>query len=138
MNSVIAPWFNHRCSAPLTIACNGSTPGGVIFSSLWIALITAIGLAPSKMVVGGVMVAAAPVLSALVYRDTPESMGQHRNGVEPPATGGSGRLPPRRGPSSKSCKFETPAAVMLLGFFLPRSARWRICSHSSLWCWARV
>lgn len=118
VNALIAPWFTLRRPAALGMAYNGASLGGAIFSPLWIALIAGIGFAPAALLIGGVMVAVVVVLSVLVFRRTPESMGQYPDGVEgapirPRAQGGS---PARRSLFSNR-KFLTLAAGMTLGLF---------------------
>lgn len=118
VNALIAPWFNLRRPAALGMAYNGASLGGVIFSPLWIALIAGIGFGPAALAVGAVMVAVILALSALVFRHTPDSMGQTPDGAEAalepprPAQGGS----PRR-PFFRDARFLTLAAGMTLGLF---------------------
>lgn len=118
VNALIAPWFTLRRPAALGMVYNGASLGGVIFSPLWIALIAGIGFAPAALMIGGVMVAVVAVLSVLVFRHTPESMGQYPDGMEgapvrPQAQGGS----PAPRSSLRDRKFVTLAAGMTLGLF---------------------
>ena len=39
INAMVSPWFNRRRPAALSMAYNGASIGGVIFSPLWVALI---------------------------------------------------------------------------------------------------
>ncbi|MEH6772723.1 MAG: MFS transporter [Cereibacter changlensis] len=119
VNALIAPWFDLRRPAALGMAYNGASLGGVIFSPLWIALIAGIGFAPAAIAVGGVMVPVVVGLSVLVFRRTPEGMGQTPDGVErlaprpQPPQGGS---TPRRS-FFRDRRFLTLAAGMMLGLF---------------------
>ncbi|UHD46059.1 MFS transporter [Aureimonas altamirensis] len=118
VNSLIAPWFNLRRPAALGMAYNGASLGGVIFSPLWIALIAGIGFAPAALMIGSIMIAVVAVLAILVFRHTPESMGQSPDGVEgapfrPQARGSS----VARGTLFRDIKFVTLAAGMTLGLF---------------------
>ncbi|MDF3907545.1 hypothetical protein [Paracoccus sp. AS002] len=86
---------------------------------LWIALIAGIGFLPAALIVGGVMVAVVATLSMLVFRHTPESMGQRPDGEE-----GADRQarapqggPPARRRFLRDRKFVTLAAGMMLGLF---------------------
>ncbi|TKA95394.1 MFS transporter [Cereibacter changlensis] len=119
VNALVAPWFDLRRPAALGMAYNGASLGGVIFSPLWIALIAGIGFAPAAIAVGGVMVAVVVGLSVLVFRRTPEGMGQTPDGAE----GGVPRPQPPQGGSTPRrsffCdrRFLTLAAGMMLGLF---------------------
>ena len=118
VNALIAPWFTLRRPAALGMAYNGASLGGVIFSPLWIALIAGIGFAPAALMIGGVMLALVALLSVLVFRHTPESMGQYPDGVKgvparPQAQGGS--LAHRS--LIRDRRFLTLAAGMTLGLF---------------------
>jgi len=119
VNALVAPWFSLKRPAALGMAYNGASLGGVIFSPLWISLITGIGFVPAALAVGGVMVAVVGVLSILVFRNTPQSMGQNPDDQEgTPAT-----LTPVQGGSNvrrlfmRDRKFLTLAAGMMLGLF---------------------
>lgn len=119
VNALVAPWFNLRRPAALGMAYNGASLGGVIFSPLWIALIASIGFASATLVIGGVMVAVVGGLSILVFRHTPESLGQNPDGVEgtlprPLAVKGGST---RNRSFFRDGKFLTLAAGMMLGLF---------------------
>ncbi|MBT0779166.1 MFS transporter [Paracoccus sp. pheM1] len=119
VNALIAPWFILRRPAALGMAYNGASLGGVIFSPRWIALIAGIGFLPAALAVGGVMVAVVATLSVLVFRHTPESMGQRPDGVEgadPRPRAPRGGSPARRRFFADG-KFVTLAAGMMLGLF---------------------
>jgi MFS family permease len=118
VNALVAPWFNLRRPAALGMAYNGASLGGVIFSPLWIALIASIGIVPATLAIGGVMVAVVAGLSMLVFRHTPESLGQKPDGVESTLPRS---LAIQGGTGSRSFlrdrKFVTLAAGMMLGLF---------------------
>lgn len=119
VNALIAPWFILRRPAALGMAYTGASLGGVIFSPRWIALIAGIGFLPAALAVGGVMVAVVATLSVLVFRHTPESMGQRPDGVEgadPRPRAPQGGSPARRR-FLRDRKFVTLAAGMMLGLF---------------------
>ncbi|TKA94247.1 MFS transporter, partial [Cereibacter changlensis] len=118
VNALIAPWFNLRRPAALGMAYNGASLGGVIFSPLWIALIAGIGFVPASLAIGGAMLAVVGVLSVLVFRHTPESLGQAPDGAEAalPRSPGQGGSPARR-PFFRDRRFLTLAAGMVLGLF---------------------
>lgn len=117
VNALIAPWFSQRRPAALGMAYNGASLGGVIFSPLWIALIAGIGFAPATLIIGGVMVVAMAVLSVLVFRHTPESLGQNPDGAERPHPQTVQAAAPARRSFLRDRKFLTLAAGMMLGLF---------------------
>ena len=119
VNALIAPWFSLRRPAALGMAYNGASLGGVIFSPLWIALIASIGFTAATLAIGGVMVAVVGGLSVLVFRHTPESLGQNPDDVEgtsPRSSGVKGELSRSRS-LFRDRKFLTLAAGMMLGLF---------------------
>ena len=119
VNALVAPWFNLRRPAALGMAYNGASLGGVIFSPLWIALIASIGFVPATLAIGGVMVVVVGGLAMLVFRHTPESLGQNPDGVEgaPLQTRLVQNEPTGRRSFVRDRKFVTLAAGMTLGLF---------------------
>ncbi|MFG6083374.1 MFS transporter [Paracoccus litorisediminis] len=117
VNALIAPWFSQRRPAALGMAYNGASLGGVIFSPLWIALIARIGFVPATLAIGGVMVVAVGMLSVLVFRHTPESLGQNPDGAEHPRPQTAAAEAPVRRSFRRDRKFLTLAAGMMLGLF---------------------
>ncbi|MBJ2153061.1 MFS transporter [Paracoccus sp. IB05] len=116
VNALIAPWFSLRRPADLGLAYNGASFGGVIFSPLWIALIAGIGFVPATLAIGGVMVVAVGVLSVLVFRHTPDSLGQTPDGGAHPRPHTVPETVARRS-FLRDRKFLTLAAGMMLGLF---------------------
>jgi MFS family permease len=64
INTVVAPWFVAKRPQALSLAFNGGTVGGMIFSPLWVALIGGLGFAAAAASIGAVM--AQPDLAATV------------------------------------------------------------------------
>ena len=118
VNALIAPWFNLRRPAALGMAYNGASLGGVIFSPLWISLIAGIGFGPAALTIGCIMLSVVGALSVLVFRHTPESMGQNSDGAEAalPRSLAQGGSPARRS-FFRDRRFLTLAAGMMLGLF---------------------
>jgi len=119
VNALIAPWFIRRRPAALGMAYNGASLGGVIFSPLWVVLISGIGFGPAALAVGGVMVLVVTLLSLAVFAKTPAGLGQVADGEAAPRAGDGFRpVPPTaRGSLWRDRRFLTLAAGMTLGLF---------------------
>lgn len=81
VNAIVIQWFSAKRALALGVAFNGGSVGGVIFSPLWIALITWLGFVPAALAVGAIMLLVLGVLAAVVLRKTPELLGQSRDGL---------------------------------------------------------
>jgi len=102
VNALIAPWFTQRRPAALSMAYNGASLGGVIFSPLWIMLIATIGFKFAALADGGVMVLVIATLSVWVFSKTPEGLRQVADGgLAPPETGKTTPILPARGRSGE-------------------------------------
>lgn len=117
INAMVSPWFARRRSAALSMAYNGASFGGILFSPLWVALIAALGFAGAAALVGGAMVLALWFLSARYLAPTPASLGQQPDGeaagVAPPP--GPPMLPGRA--LWRDRRFVTLATGSSLGLF---------------------
>jgi MFS family permease len=81
INAMVAPWFVEKRPAALSMAYNGASIGGVIFSPLWVALIGWGGFPLAACLVGFVMIATVTGLAASVLSHNPESLGQNPDGA---------------------------------------------------------
>lgn len=120
VNAIVAPWYAVRRPAALSMAYNGASIGGVIFSPLWVAAIAALGFPVAASVLGAVMVATVWLLADCVFVHTPQSLGQLQDGET---------LTPVAGPAApvecslpgallwRDRRFLTLAAAMALGLF---------------------
>lgn len=119
VNAIVAPWFVAKRPAALSMAYNGASIGGVVFSPLWVAAIGWLGFPLAAAVIGGAMVLAVFALSALVFARTPQSMSQVADGVAADAVVAA--PPPSRpvgaGGLWRDLRFLTLAAAMALGLF---------------------
>jgi MFS family permease len=121
VNAIISPWFVRTRPAALSMAYNGASIGGVVFSPLWAASIALLGFPIAAAAVGIVMALTMWVLADRLLSHTPQQIGlQPDNGVEP--------VPPmlrpapasRPGPASalwRDPKFLTLSGGMALGLF---------------------
>ncbi len=121
INAIVAPWFARGRPIALSMAYNGASIGGVIFSPLWVVLIERIGFASASVIVGGVMVAVVATLANLVFAKTPELLGQRPDGDTPGMPAGSERSMHARPMPGKQLwrnrQFLTLAAGMAAGLF---------------------
>lgn len=120
VNAIVAPWYALRRPAALSMAYNGASIGGVVFSPLWVAAIAAWGFPIAAAVVGAVMVATVWFLADRVFAHTPQSLGQVQDGgILTPSAGTT--APVERGLPGGSLwrdrRFLTLAAAMALGLF---------------------
>lgn len=83
VNAIIAPWFVRARPAALSMAYNGASVGGVIFSPLWVMLIASSGFAQAAVVVGISMVTTVVALSVLAFSKSPDVLGQLPDGARP-------------------------------------------------------
>jgi len=86
VNAAIAPWYVQVRPMALAKAYNGASIGGVVFSPLWVLLISGWGFTTAAGGVGLVMVAVMAVLSYTVFAKTPEQLGQWPDGDTTAAT----------------------------------------------------
>jgi MFS family permease len=82
VNAIVAPWFIRKRPAALSMAYNGASVGGVVFSPLWVVLIAWSGFSQAAMIIGISMAATVAVLSALVFSKSPEALGQSPDGAK--------------------------------------------------------
>lgn len=126
VNAIIASWFVARRPMALSMAYNGASIGGVVFSPLWVAAITALGFPLAAAVIGAVMVATIWLLSDFVFSRTPESLGQQPDGETPHGNAIAAPAPAAATVSRPSlpgrllwrdARFLTLAVAMALGLF---------------------
>jgi MFS family permease len=121
INAIIAPWFLRARPAALSMAYNGASIGGVVFSPLWVAAIAFFGFPAAAVVVGMVTAVTVWVLADLVFARTPQKMGLTPDGdalgtgAAPVTSPAAKPLPGRQ--LWHDIRFVTLAAGMALGLF---------------------
>ena len=116
VNEIVSRWFVRDRPAALSMAYNGASIGGVIFSPLWAAVINEFGFPVAAAIIGAVVVATSWWLAVRVVARTPHEMGVTVDGGAPAAMPrmhrafAGARL-------SRDRKFITLAAGMALGLF---------------------
>jgi hypothetical protein len=121
INAIVAPWFNRDRPAALAMAYNGGNIGGVVFSPLWAAAISAIGFPAAAASIGLVMAITMWVVADLVFSRTPQQMKLIPDGDAP----GAPKIPITASAAKplpgallwRDLKFLTLAAGMALGLF---------------------
>ncbi len=121
INAMVSPWFQRRRPAALSMAYNGASVGGVVFSPLWVAAIAALGFPLASALVGLVAVVTLWVLADRYFTWTPERMGLLPDG-ETPVTASAGASfragPPLAGARLwRNWRFLTLAGGMAIGLF---------------------
>jgi hypothetical protein len=121
VNAIIAPWFVRARPAALSMAYNGASVGGVIFSPLWVMLIASSGFAKAAVIVGISMVITVAALSVVAFSRSPDGLGQFPDGAWPdhgvPSTAPSLAEPMVGASLWRDRRFITLAAGMAAGLF---------------------
>ncbi len=75
LNAMLAPWFVRRRPAALSMAFNGASMGGVLFSPLWVALIVRLGFPATALLVAVVVTLVLWILAGRYFGRSPAAMG---------------------------------------------------------------
>ncbi|MDB5378001.1 MAG: major facilitator superfamily 1 [Rubritepida sp.] len=120
INAMVAPWFDRKRPAALSMAFNGASVGGVLFAPLWALLIGALGFAGAALLTGATMAAAIWWIAGAFLRATPAGLGQRPDGGAFSAVGGAAvpiEVPPMPGAAWRDRRFRTLAGAFALGLF---------------------
>jgi len=121
VNAIIAPWFVRHRPAALSLAYNGSSVGGIIFSPLWVGAIGLFGFPLAAGLIGLATIVTIWVLADIYYAKTPEQLGLTADGQSAGVSSTSVTLPSARPlPGTQlwaDGRFITLAAGMALGLF---------------------
>jgi MFS family permease len=121
LNAMVSPWFVRRRPAALSMAFNGASIGGVIFSPLWVALIAGLGFPWAASVVAIAALVTLWLVAGRYLTRTPANMGLFPDGDSADAHG----LAARKGREGAAPighpwldrRFVTLAATASLGLF---------------------
>lgn len=80
INAIIAPWFVRARPAALGLAFNGASFGGIVFSPLWVAAISALGFPIAAACIGIVATLTIWIISATLFARSPQQMGLSPDG----------------------------------------------------------
>jgi MFS family permease len=120
INAIIAPWFVRARPAALSMAYNGASVGGVVFSPLWVAAITLLGFPAAAVTIGAVTAVTVWLLADIVFAKTPQRMNLTPDGDAPGAAVAAPALAAKPLPGRllwRDAGFLTLAAGMALGLF---------------------
>ena len=121
LNAMVSPWFVRRRPAALSMAFNGASMGGVIFSPLWVALIAGLGFPWAACCVAAAAVVTLWLVASRYLTRTPADLGLLPDGDIADARGPivwrghAGAAP--LGRPWRDRRFTTLAAVASLGLF---------------------
>jgi MFS family permease len=119
INAIVSPWFVRTRPAALSMAYNGASIGGVVFSPLWVAAIAGLGFPSAATVVGVVVALTIWVLADRLFSRTPQQMGIAPDGDAFDAPAAVRAAKPA--PSAllwRDRRFLTLAAGMAIGLFV--------------------
>ena len=75
VNTAIAPRFEIRRPAARSMAYNGASIGGVLFSPVWVFLIALLGFPVTAAIIGAVLINVLSILSVRYFSKTPQNLG---------------------------------------------------------------
>ena len=121
LNAMVSPWFVRRRPAALSMAFNGASMGGVVFSPLWVALIAGLGFLGAAGLVAAAVTATLWLLAGRYLARRPEGMGLFPDGDAADAHAHAARRG-REGAAAlgrawRDRRFATLAAAASLGLF---------------------
>jgi MFS family permease len=106
LNIIVAPWFDRDRPKAISMAFNGASIGGLLFTPLWTVLIACVGLAPAGLAAAVATVAVICPLAGGVLRRAPPAVASK---ALPPL--------PRRALLGHP-RFVTMSAAFALGLFV--------------------
>ena len=121
VNQIVSPWFIRARPAALSMAYNGASVGGIVFSPLWVAAIALMSFPLAAPAIGVVTVLTIWLVADLTLAKTPRQMGLLPDGdaigvaAIPSAPPSAKPLPGSR--LWRDPKFLTLSAGMALGLF---------------------
>jgi predicted MFS family arabinose efflux permease len=107
INALVAPWFDKERPKALSLAFNGASCGGLLFTPLWVALIAHYGFPTAAVLIGAGMIAIMAPVSIMILRATPDGQGAYHA----PSNGRS------RAHLLRDRKFITISLAFALGLF---------------------
>ena len=78
LNAIVSPWFDRDRAKAISLAFNGASVGGVLFTPLWSGLTAAVGLPSAALILGVATVAIVGPLVRGPLAEAVVSRGRHR------------------------------------------------------------
>lgn len=128
VNAIVTPWFDRRRAPALSMAYNGASLGGVVFTPLWALLIGAIGFALAAPLVAALLLAVMGALALTVLRDTPSRLGQRVDGAAGNACASPRPARPRLA-TGRAVWRDRRFAALALGFSVAIFAQVALIAH---------
>ena len=121
ISAMVAPWFNRRRGYALSLAFNGASMGGVVFTPLWVGLIAWLGFPGAAAAIGFATVALLCPLAHYYFRVAPANLGLRPDGdaraAEPGTAPVAERAPTTRLQLLRQRHFVTLSGAFALGLF---------------------
>ena len=121
VNQIVSPWFIRTRPAALSMAYNGASVGGIVFSPLWVAAIALLSFPVAAPAIGVVTAVTVWLLADLTLSKTPQQMGLLPDGDAIAASSVAVAVPSAKPlPGARlwrDPRFLTLAAGMALGLF---------------------
>jgi hypothetical protein len=80
VNAAVSPWFVRARPAALGTAYNGASFAGLIFSPLWVALISLMGFPLAAAIIGVATIVTVAAIASRYFARTPQQMGLEPDG----------------------------------------------------------
>lgn len=122
INAILAPWFVRDRPKALSLAYNGASVGGILFSPLWVLAIETLGFQAAALAIGLVAIIVVVTLSLTLFARGPAEFGQFADGREAettPSLASKAQEPPVLPGAHlwRDWRFRTLSAGMALGLF---------------------
>jgi hypothetical protein len=122
INAILAPLFVRDRPKALSLAYNGASVGGILFSPLWVLAIETLGFQRAALAIGLVAIIVVVSLAVTLFARGPAELGQQADGRLPEtatatASSATSREPPPLPGDAlwRSWRFRTLSAGMALG-----------------------
>ncbi|NOG72127.1 MFS transporter [Roseicella sp. DB1501] len=113
INAMVAPWFDRRRGAALSMAFNGASLGGVLFTPLWALLIDAFGFAGASVGIALLVAAVSWPIAGRWLGRVPADLGLHPDGAASPPPPRPAAAP--AGPLWRQARFRSLSLAFALG-----------------------
>lgn len=117
INAIVARWFDRDRPKAMSLAFNGASVGGVVFTPLWVFLIERLGFQRAALSIAVVTIAAVTLLSVRYFRPAPDALGLGPDGEARKAETVKPALRMSRSEIVRKPQFLTLSAAFSIGLF---------------------